>query len=98
MTDPESPRVTLIKQRIKQAINPEKFTIIDDSAQHAGHAGAKASGGGHFSITVVAASFEGKSSVARHRMIYAALGDAMQTDIHALSIRALTPEEATQAE
>jgi BolA family transcriptional regulator, general stress-responsive regulator len=90
----ENPRVKMIEQRLNNALQPSKLRIQDDSAQHAGHAGAIMSGGGHFSVEVVSAAFEGKSAVARHKLIYAALGDAMQTDIHALSIKAFTPQEA----
>lgn len=88
-------RVKLIKQRLKEALAPKKLTVVDDSHLHASHAGAKESGGGHFSIEVVSANFQDKSAIERHRMIYVALGDAMGTDIHALSINAQTPEEAT---
>lgn len=94
MADNSNPRVALIEQRLQAALHPTKITIIDDSPKHAGHAGAKASGGGYFTIEVIAADFANKSAVARHRMIYTALGDAMQTEIHALSIKAQTPEEA----
>lgn len=87
-------RVKLIKQRLKEALKPKKLTVVDDSHLHAGHAGAKESGGGHFSIEVVSENFQDKSAIERHRMIYVALGDAMGTDIHALSISAQTPEEA----
>jgi BolA protein len=91
-----SPRVKLIKQRLKEALTPKKLTIIDDSEQHSGHAGAMESGGGHFSIEVISEQFQEKSAIERHRMIYVALGDAMGTDIHALSISAKTPEEVAQ--
>lgn len=88
----DNPRVQMIRQRLS-VLQPSKLEIQDDSAQHAHHPGAIMSGGGHFSIEVVATAFTGKSPVARHKMIYAALGDALQTDIHALSIKAFTPEE-----
>ncbi len=64
----------------------------DDSHLHAGHEGAK-SGGGHFSVMVVTPRFLGKNHVQRHQMVYQALGDMMKKEIHALSIRALTPDE-----
>ncbi|QGZ61508.1 BolA family protein [Paraburkholderia acidisoli] len=86
-------RVALIETRLTAALAPiQSLTISDDSAQHAGHAGAAA--GGHFSVTIVAAAFAGKARVARHRMVYDALAEAMQRGIHALAITALTPEEA----
>jgi BolA protein len=84
-------RVKLIEARLSAALAPEKLTISDDSAQHAGHAGAAA--GGHFTVTIVSAAFAGKSRVARHRLVYDALSDAMQRGIHALAIQASTPEE-----
>ncbi|MCK9983532.1 MAG: BolA family transcriptional regulator, general stress-responsive regulator [Azoarcus sp.] len=72
---------------------PLSIEIEDDSALHAGHAGAKG-GGGHYRMTMVSDAFIGKNTVARHRLIYGALGELMRTRIHALAIRALTAEEA----
>lgn len=77
------------------ALQPERIEIGDDSALHAGHAGAR-SGGGHYHLLIVSPHFESRSTVARHRMIYDALGDMMKTDIHALAIRALSATEATK--
>jgi BolA protein len=74
------------------ALKPEHLEIQDDSASHAGHAGAK-SGGGHYFLTIVSEEFTGLATLARHRKIYALLGDMMQNQIHALSIKAHTPEE-----
>lgn len=71
---------------------PKNLEIYDESAVHAGHEGAK-SGGGHYQMTIVSEQFKDRSTLARHRMIYAALADLMQKEIHALSIRAFTPEE-----
>lgn len=85
-------RVEWIEQTLRQAFTPTHFAIEDDSAKHAGHAGAR-SGGGHFNVVIVADGFRGKSAVQRHQAVYAALGDAMKTEIHALAIRAMTPEE-----
>lgn len=73
-------------------LNPENIEIFDDSAAHAGHAGA-ASGGGHFEVTIVSAIFAGKKTLERHRMVYQPLADLIPSQIHALSIRALTPDE-----
>ncbi len=73
-------------------LNPAHIDIQDDSASHAGHAGAK-SGGGHFFLTLVSEQFAGKMTLARHRKIYDLLGDLMHKEIHALSIKALTPDE-----
>ena len=74
-------------------LDPVAIEIEDDSARHAGHAGAK-SGGGHYNLDIISDAFDGKNTVARHRMIYAALGDMMKGEIHALAIRAKTAEEA----
>jgi len=71
---------------------PTRLDLIDDSALHAGHAGAR-SGGGHYRLSIVSAAFSGKNTVARHRLIYAALGEMMRREIHALAIQAQSPEE-----
>lgn len=85
-------RVAAIEARLRAALQPENLTVVDESTAHAGHAGARA-GGGHYALTIVARAFEGQSPLARHRMVYAALGELLQRDIHALRIKALTPEE-----
>ena len=82
----------LIKQKLNESIKPESIEIIDDSAAHAGHAGAK-QGGGHYNVTIVADAFNDKTLVQRHQLIYQALGDLMKNEIHALGINALTPSE-----
>ena len=84
-----------IKQLLTAAFNPALLEVIDNSAAHAGHAGAK-SGGGHYHVTIVAEAFEGKSLVQRHQLIYKALGDMMKQQIHALGINALSPSEQTK--
>jgi len=81
----------LIQQRLV-SLTPENVVLEDESAQHAGHAGA-ASGGGHYRLTLVSPQFRNLSTLARHRLVYAAMGELMQREIHALSITALTPEE-----
>ena len=73
-------------------LEPETYTLEDESAQHAGHAGA-ASGGGHYRLTLVSPRFRELNTLARHRLVYAAMGELMHREIHALSITALTPEE-----
>jgi BolA protein len=83
-----------IRQRLTAALAPRHIALVDQSAQHAGHAGARPEGESHFQLTVVTEAFEGKSRIERQRIVFAALGDLMQTDIHALSIVALTPAEA----
>ena len=82
---------TLIRQRLI-ALEPETYTLEDESAQHRGHAGA-ASGGGHFKLTIVSPKFRNLSTLARHRLVYETMGELMQREIHALSITAFTPEE-----
>lgn len=84
-----------IKQALTEVLKPELLEIIDNSAAHAGHAGAR-SGGGHYHVTIVADIFEGKSLVQRHQLIYQALGDLMKQQIHALGINALSPSEETK--
>jgi BolA family transcriptional regulator, general stress-responsive regulator len=74
------------------ALQPTQLEIIDDSHKHAGHEGAR-SGGGHYTLHIASAQFAGKPTLARHRMIYSALGEMMKHDIHALNIQAYTPEE-----
>lgn len=75
------------------ALDPLRIEIVDDSAKHAGHAGAKG-GGGHFRLTIVSPRFFGCGTMQRHRLIYEALGAMMRGEIHALSIKALAPNEA----
>lgn len=87
-------RIELIKQRLATAMDVAEISVIDESHKHAGHAGAKIHGGGHFKLQIVSNSFQGKSAIERHKMIYAALGDAMEKDIHAISISAKTTAEA----
>jgi BolA protein len=85
-------RVAQIRQRLEDAFAPESLEVEDDSHKHAGHEGAKG-GLGHFSVSIVSAHFNGMRVLARHRAIYAALGDMMQTDIHALAIDAVASDE-----
>ena len=76
------------------ALDPVRLDLRDESAQHAGHAGARPSGGSHWQLTIVSDAFRGKTAVARHRMVYEALGDLMKRDIHALKIEASAPEQS----
>ncbi len=78
-------------------LEAESLEVFDDSADHAGHAGAKESGGGHFQAVIVSTAFEGKTRVARHRLVYDAVRDLMPQRIHALAIIAQTPREAAQS-
>lgn len=75
------------------ALSPTRLELLDESAKHAGHAGAAPGGNTHWKLTIVSAAFAGKTTVARHRMIYEALGELMQNPIHALSISAKAVEE-----
>lgn len=86
-------RVAAIRERLAARFEPVSLDVQDDSARHAGHEGAR-DGRGHFSVSVVSAAFRGLPALARHRAVYAAIGDLMQTDIHALAIDARAPEEA----
>jgi BolA protein len=81
----------LIREKLA-VLAPESIDIEDESAQHAGHAGAR-SGGGHYRLTLVSARFAGQPLQARHRLVYQALGPLMTRDIHALAIHAYAPDE-----
>jgi BolA protein len=83
----------MLRERLTHALQPVELDIIDESAKHAGHAGA-ASGGGHFIVTIVSPAFENKTLIQRHRLVYDAVGDIMHSEIHALSIQARTPQES----
>ncbi len=89
----ENPRIAMIHERITEALKPTVLEVEDESHKHVGHPGAQA-GGGHFNVLVVSAAFEGVPLIKRHRMVYDAMGDAMESEIHALSIKAKTPDEA----
>ena len=88
MTD----RVSMIREKLTQAFAPQQLDIVDESHLHAGHAGAR-SGGGHFAVTIVAEAFAGQPLIKRHRMVYDAVADIMNTEIHALSMKTYTPDE-----
>jgi BolA family transcriptional regulator, general stress-responsive regulator len=85
-------RTTLIENRLREVLAPQKIEVRDDSHRHAGHEGAK-SGGGHFAVTIVSQRFKGKNLVQRHQMIYQALNEMMKKEVHALSIQAIAPDE-----
>jgi BolA protein len=86
-------RIERMRVLLERALAPLALEIRDDSHRHAGHAGARG-GQGHYGVDIVSAAFAGKPPLARHRLVYAALGELMQTDIHALAIRARAPDEA----
>lgn len=96
MTAREMTVADLIRERLAP-LAPESVEIYDESHEHAGHAGARESGGGHFQLVLVSAAFEGKGAVARHRMVYQAVSDLIPNRIHALEIHAYTPREAGAA-
>ena len=85
-------RIEKLESRLQEALAPIQLEIIDETAKHAGHAGA-ASGGGHYILHIVASAFQDKSPIQRHRLVFDAVGDMMHTDIHALSIQAKAPGE-----
>lgn len=86
-------RVALIRNRIQTALAPSTLNVQDDSTAHRGHAGARG-GGGHFNVIVISEKFINQPLLRRHRMVYDALRDLMEKEIHALSIQAFTPDEA----
>ena len=75
------------------ALEPVSLELVDESAQHAGHSGSRPGGGTHWRLAIVSQRFTGQPTVARHRMVYQALGELMQDPIHALAITARSPEE-----
>jgi BolA protein len=85
-------RMTRIRQRIEAELAPESLEIDDESHLHAGHAGAR-DGRGHYQVIVVSPVFAGKTRIQRHRLVFDAVGDLMETDIHALGVKAYTPDE-----
>lgn len=87
-----SDTIQRIEALLSEAFAPHALHIDDESALHAGHAGAR-SGGGHYRVDIVSEAFTGKTTVTRHRLIYAALGDLIPGAIHALAIRAIAPDE-----
>ena len=87
-----------LRDRLTAGLAPTRLDLVDESARHAGHAGARPEGESHFRVTIVADAFRDRSRVDRQRMVYAALGDLMRRDIHALAITALTPAEAEARE
>lgn len=82
-----------IQQKLTAGLAPEHLDIVDESHRHQGHAGAGAEGESHFHIEIVSAAFEGKSAVARQRMVYDLLAEELRTRVHALSLTTRTPSE-----
>ncbi len=85
-------RIIRIRSRIQSALAPESLEVVDEGHLHAGHAGAR-DGRGHYQVVVVSPDFQGKTRLQRHRMVFEAVGDLMVSDIHALGVKAYTPDE-----
>jgi BolA protein len=83
-----------IKRKLTESFAPERLEIVDESALHAGHVGARPEGETHFRVEIVSAHFAGLSRVARQRLVYDVLKADMASDIHALALKTITPEEA----
>jgi len=81
-----------MRAALERSLAPRSLEIVDDSARHAGHAGARS--GGHFRLTLVADAFRGRSQLERHRLVYAALAPLIGRGVHALNIAARAPEDA----
>ena len=88
---------TLIETTLREALKPERLTVLDESAAHAGHAGHNGSGESHFRVLIVSDAFSGKSRVDRHRMVNAVLGDDVGGRIHALALATYAPGEMISA-
>lgn len=93
MTDTNARRIERIRRQLEKALETDRIELIDDSHLHAGHAGAR-EGKGHFRVRIVSPRFAGLRTLQRHQLVYRSLEELMQSDIHALGIVALTPEEA----
>jgi BolA protein len=83
-----------IREKLQASFAPAELDIEDESAKHAGHAGARPGGETHFRVRIVSSAFEGLSRVARQRLVYARLADEFAAGVHALALQTLTPEEA----
>ena len=95
MNDQETgPIAAEMLRRLNSALQPARVELIDESEQHRGHGGYNPAGESHFTLRIESQAFDGKSRVERQRMIYAALGDLMESRVHALSIRAIAPGES----
>jgi BolA protein len=86
--------VDIIRDKLKAALAPTSLDVEDDSARHHGHSGSRPGGETHFNVRIVSSAFSGLSRVERQRRVYAALANEMQTQIHALALITLTPDEA----
>ena len=91
---PKGPVATEMLRRLNSALSPSRIELVDDSEQHRGHGGYNPAGEIHFTLRIESAAFDGKSRIERQRMVHKALGDLLDGRVHALSIRAVAPEEA----
>jgi BolA protein len=83
-----------MQTKLTDALSPDQLRIVDDSARHAGHVGARPGGETHFNVEIVAARFSGMGRLERQRLVHAILAEELSGPVHAMSIKALTPEEA----
>ena len=97
MHDAETTTMARMRLLLQQALDPQQLDIEDESAAHAGHPGAQR-GGGHYRVYLVSETFTGLTRLARHRLVYHALRDLMQREIHALALSLVTPAEAAGAQ
>lgn len=88
---------TAIEAELRRRFAPLQLEVIDESARHRGHAGARAEGESHFRVEIVSAAFVDHDRVSRQRLVMTALDDLLRSDIHALSIKARTPDEAARS-
>ncbi len=93
-TESEGGRVqAAIRRKLSEALAPSRLDIVDDSARHAGHVGARPEGESHFIVEIASAQFAGLSRVARQRLVHKVLAEELRTDVHALALKTLTPKE-----
>jgi BolA protein len=88
-----APVASSMRAKLEAALSPARLDIVDESARHAGHAGARPEGETHFRVTIVAAAFLGKSRVERQRLVYSLLAEELRTRVHALALTTLAPDE-----
>ena len=89
----DGPVQAAIRRKLDAALAPSRLAVVDDSARHAGHVGARPEGETHFTVEIASARFCGLSRVARQRLVYGVLADELRTDVHALALKTVTPEE-----
>ena len=93
MVNAKTPVADALRRKLTEGFAPLELDVVDESARHAGHAGARPEGETHFRVRIVSAAFAGLSRVERQRMVYVALGEELAGPVHALSLNALTPGE-----